>query len=223
MSRGLGSLQHSVLSVLHEGAVNEGLPIGKLKSLVGGERANLRRAVRSLVRRGLLGEVEVGRKRLVRLTSRGALMKMSPPEKEPDPLAELRIQSKAKKDRLRALKRERARLQAVEAQERLYRKPRPIRRRRRLGQTQKQILAVLAQGIGGEFRALETTYLKFLVGGDRSNLRRAIKTLRDQGYIEERSIGGRRYYELTLVGYVRAVPPDPSTAPRVFGSHSVVV
>src|SRR5215208_6225637 len=100
VSRGLGSLQHSVLSVLHEGTVNESLPVGRLKSLVGGERANLRRAVRSLTRRGLIEEIRVGRKRLVRLTSRGALMKMSPLEK-PDPLAELRIRSKAKKDRLR--------------------------------------------------------------------------------------------------------------------------
>ena len=81
---------------------------------------------------------------------------------------------------------------------------------------QKRILAVLAQGIEGEFVALETTYLKSRVGGDRSNLRRAIRGLISRGLVEERHEGGRNYYELTLVGHTLAVPQDPTTAPSLW-------
>jgi hypothetical protein len=87
---------------------------------------------------------------------------------------------------------------------------------RGLGPVQKQILAVLAQGIEGEFAALETTYLKVKVGGDRSNLRRAIRGLLARDLIEERTENGRCYYGLNLWGWISAVPLDPATAPSPF-------
>ncbi len=67
------------------------------------------------------------------------------------------------------------------------------------------ILAVLAHGIDGDFRVFETTYLKSLVadqGGpaDRRILRRTIGTLLDLGYLEERIVNGRYYYELAPSG-----------------------
>ena len=86
---------------------------------------------------------------------------------------------------------------------------------RGLGPVQKRVLAVVAQGIDGEFAALETSYLKFLVGGDRSNLRRAVRELLSRGMIEEQISDGRRYYGLTLFGYIAAVPLNPTTAPNL--------
>jgi len=58
-----------------------------------------------------------------------------------------------------------------------------------LGQVQKQLLAVLAQGIEGEFVALEATNLKSRMGGDRSNLQRAIRGLVSRRLVEERTEG----------------------------------
>lgn len=48
---------------------------------------------------------------------------------------------------------------------------------RGLGPTQRRLLAIISQGVDGEFAAFEISYLKSLVGGDRSNLRRAIRGL----------------------------------------------
>jgi hypothetical protein len=220
MSRGLGTVQRRLLDVLNEGPANEGLPIHKLKALAGGERANLRRAIRTMARRRWVEEAEVEGERIVRLTRAGALKAMPPLPKEPDPRAELRARRKAEGQRRTALKEKRAR-QATARGLAPSRRARRPRRRLRLGQTQKLVLAVLAQGIDGEFRALETTYLKSLVaaqGGpsDRSNLRRAIRTLLELKYIEERIVNGWHYYELTLFGFISAVPLNPATAPRLF-------
>jgi hypothetical protein len=85
---------------------------------------------------------------------------------------------------------------------------------RGLGPVQRRILSVLCQG-DRKFRALETTYLKSLVGGDRSNLRRALLGLLERGYIVERTVDGQRYYELTVLGYPFAASLDPATAPRL--------
>ena len=195
--------------------MNEGLPVGKLKPLVRGERSNLRRAIRTLMRRELAEEVVVGDERVIRLTFWGVMAMMPLPEPV-DPRAELKARKAkwAEEARQRALERERARQERAEALAR-HRRRRPLTRRRSLGPVQMRILSVLRQGIDGEFRALETTYLKSLVGGDRSNLRRAIFGLLERGYIVERTVDGRRYYELTLWGYSFAVPLDPNTAPML--------
>ena len=42
--------------------------------------------------------------------------------------------------------------------------------------------------------------LKVLVGGDRSNLRRAVRTLKERGLVEELATGGRRRVRLTSAG-----------------------
>lgn len=83
---------------------------------------------------------------------------------------------------------------------------------RGLGATQERLLAVLARKIGGEFVALETSYLKELAGcGDRSNLRRAIRNLVRRGLVREREHDGRRYHALTFTGFVAAVRLYPAT------------
>ena len=220
MSRGLGLGQRHVLEVLNEVPVNGCLSVTELNTRVAADRSNTRRIVRTLLQRGLVEEAIVEGERRVRLTFRGTLKVMPPLPEVPDTRAELRAWRKAEDRRRAASKQKRARQAAARGQARSRRARRP-RRRLRLGQTQKLVLSVLAQGIDGEFRALETSYLKSLVaaqGGpsDKSNLRRAIRTLLELKYIEERIVNGRHYYELTLFGFISAVPLDPATAPSLF-------
>ncbi len=85
---------------------------------------------------------------------------------------------------------------------------------RGVGPTQGRVLAVLSRKIDGEFAALENSYLKELAGipaGDRSNLRRAVRSLVRRGLVREREEGGRRYYALTLAGFMAAVLLYPAT------------
>ena len=73
---------------------------------------------------------------------------------------------------------------------------------RGIGPRQRRVLDVLLEY---EEWAVETTELKSLVDGDRSNLRRAIRGLLRRGMVHEWSEGGWRYYELSLLGWIRAV------------------
>ena len=74
--RSPGPNQRSVLYVLWKYAdpVDEGLPVGTVKAIVGGDRSNTRRAIRTLLRRGELEESEDGKR--VRL-SRSAAFRFS--------------------------------------------------------------------------------------------------------------------------------------------------
>ena len=64
--------------------------------------------------------------------------------------------------------------------------------------------------------AVETTELKRLVSpeGDRSNLRHALRTGVRRGLPHEWSEVGRRYYELSVVGWILAVPLPPDDPAR---------
>jgi hypothetical protein len=74
--RSPGPNQRSVLYVLWKYAdpVDEGLPVGAVKAIVGGDHSNTRRAIRTLLRRGELEESEDGER--VRL-SRSAAFRFS--------------------------------------------------------------------------------------------------------------------------------------------------
>jgi hypothetical protein len=81
------------------------------------------------------------------------------------------------------------------------------------GPVQRRVLGVLLEYEGW---AAERTGLKRLVGGDRSNLRRAIRTLVRRKFIYEWSEGGQLYYELSILGWISAVPlasDDPAKRP----------
>ena len=73
------------------------------------------------------------------------------------------------------------------------------------GPIHRRILDVLLEYEGW---AVETTELKRLASpdADRSNLRRAIRTLTRRGLIHEWSEEGGLYYELGIVGWILAVP-----------------
>ena len=77
--RPLGESQRLVLAALRENAdpLEEGLPVAAVRAAVGGDRANTRRATRSLLLRGLLEESGDGGR--VRLSLRGAFAAPSLP------------------------------------------------------------------------------------------------------------------------------------------------
>lgn len=80
---------------------------------------------------------------------------------------------------------------------------------------QRRVCDVLLEYTG---LAVEGTYLKELVSpeGDRSNLRRALRTAVRRGLVYEWKEDGRRFYELSIVGWVLAVPlpsDDPAKRP----------
>ncbi len=76
---------------------------------------------------------------------------------------------------------------------------------RRPGPAQIRVLSVLLAFKGW---AVESEELKRLVGGDRSNARRSIRTLLERGYIHQWTERGRGYHELDFVGWIFAQPLD---------------
>lgn len=171
--------------------MNEGLPVRKLKALAGGDRSNLRRAIRTLTRRRLIEEVTVESEPLMRLTLMGRLKAMPPLPEEPDPLAELHALREAG-DQLRATIKERVEesvsLQAQKDASWTRHVHHPVRRRLP-GVTQQQVLAVLWEYADPIDEGLPIRVVKAIVAGDRSNTRRAIRSLLLRGEIEESKDG----------------------------------
>jgi hypothetical protein len=65
-----GETQGRILGALwrYSDPLERGLPVGAVKAMVGGDRSNARRAIRTLLRDGSLAEIEGGER--IRLTSR---------------------------------------------------------------------------------------------------------------------------------------------------------
>jgi DNA-binding IclR family transcriptional regulator len=76
---------------------------------------------------------------------------------------------------------------------------------RRIGPAQVRLLSVLLAFKGW---AVESSELKRLVGGDRSNARRSLLTLLKRGYVHQWTERGLRYYELGFAGWIFAQPLD---------------
>lgn len=233
MSRGLGAIQRRMLDVLKGTRADEGLPVVELKSRVGGERSNVRRAVLTLALRGLVEELTLGGERRVRLTFWGLLAASPPPELE-DPLAELKARKVrwAKEARERALRRERtreeARLETLKEPVCDEYAPRIVRRRHP-GPTQQTILAVLWEYADPLDSGLPIRIVKAIVrdnlGTDRSNVRRAIRTLLLRREIEESEDGEHiRLTEKTAVWFqilppISPEPIDEERAKAVLRAH----
>jgi hypothetical protein len=76
---------------------------------------------------------------------------------------------------------------------------------RGIGPAQRRMLSVL---FAFEGWAVESSELKRLVGGDRSNARRSIRTLLRRGLIHQWTEGGLRYHEL-VCGLDTGLAPGP--------------
>ena len=79
ISRVLGPMQREILDVLEANLPEGYSPVGELKVALGRDRSNTRRAIRGLMRRGLVEEAqdEMGN-RLIRLTDFGVLVSGAP-------------------------------------------------------------------------------------------------------------------------------------------------
>ncbi len=201
MSRGLGPLQHRICNVLHD-AEDQQLPLRELRRRLGEpDRSNLRRAIRGLLEREIIEESNSGGEPHVALTVWGYIG------------TSIRLDSpRDSSTSIIAGDREDERVVVREGPDAVRRRPkvgatrRPawVRyehrfvRNRPLGEQQRRILRVLQESIDPRERGLPVTVVKEMVGADRSNARRAIRTLLLRGLLEE-SADGRRI-RLSLQG-----------------------
>lgn len=163
------------------------MPLREVRHRLGQpDRSNLRRGIRGLLQRGLVEEFLLSEERRVKLTRRGVLMQ-HPFPKIPPPRVSVRTRMR---EELRAMREAReAERRRVEAE--MAKGPRWIGyerrsvRRRPPGPTQDRVLSVLWEYADPLDEGLPVTAVKAIVGGNRSNTRRAIRTLLLRGQIEE--------------------------------------
>jgi hypothetical protein len=193
MSRGLGPLQRRICQVLHD-ADNQELPLRELRRRLGEPgRSNLRRATRGLLEREVVRESSVGGKPGLALTVWGyigtSLRSGSSGDLSTPVIAGRGERVRPVKKRSGAVSRRpgagpASGLGWVRHEHRFV-------RRRPLGETQRLVLRALIESSGPKESDMSVTVVKKIVGADRSNTRRAIRTLLLRGLIEE-SEDGRR-------------------------------
>ena len=229
MSRGRGKLQRRICDTLNAAEGTE-LPLRELRRRLGEpDRSNLRRSIRGLLKRGLVEESRSGEERCVKLTFWGVL------RQHPLPTIPRRVSIHTKlKEEMRARKEareeERRRLEAEAAEG-----PRWIGyrhrfvRRRFPGPTQTRILSVLWEYANPLDEGLPVTVVKAIVGGNRSNTRRAIRSLLLRGQLDESEDGERiRLSYSAALRFSWWFPPmpeepiDDERAREIFRTHQGV-
>lgn len=209
MSRGLGILQCRIRDTLNAAKGAE-LPLRELRRRLGEpNRSNLRRGIRGLLERGLVEESRSGEERRVKLTFWGVVFA------HPLPKVPRRVSIHTKlKEEMRARKEtreeERRRLQAEAAkgpgwvgyEHRFV-------RRRFPGPTQSRILSVLWEYADPLDKGLPLTAVKAILSGDRSNTRRAIRTLLLRGQLDESEDGERIHLSYSAASWLAYIPPLP--------------
>jgi hypothetical protein len=193
MSRGLGSLQRSLCETL---AVAEGheLTLREVRRrLREPDRSNLRRAIRGLLKRGLVRESRSKGERRLGLAFWGFVRMRIPSESS----SRRRVSAGANmRAELRALREarevERRRLEAEDAKgPRWLGYEHRFVRNRRPGPAQERVLYVLWEYADPLDEGLPVSAAKAIVGGDRSNTRRTIRTLLLRGELDESEDGER--------------------------------
>ena len=209
MSRGLGALQRGVCEVLGDAEGYE-LPLREVRRRLGQpDRSNLRRGIRGLLQRGLVEEFLLEEERRVKLTRRGVLMQ-HPLPKIPRPRVSIRTRMIEELRAMREAREEERR--RVEAE--MAKGPRWVGyehrfvRRRSPGPTQDRVLSVLWGYADPLDEGLPVTAVKAIVGGNRSNTRRAIRTLLLRGEIDETEEGERiRLSRSNALWFSWSLPP----------------
>jgi hypothetical protein len=220
MSRGLGVLQRRVCEVL-DGAEGNELALRELRRRLGEpDRSNLRRAIRGLLEREIVEELRVGSERRVRVAS-WAHVSRKPATEPSRPRAARRTRPPAPERALKEAMEEARRLPRLEAAEGTMGmgSRRRLVRKREVGETQGRILGALWHYSDPLEKGLPVTAVKAMVGGDRSNTRRAIRTLLRNGSLAELEGGecvrlsSRTASYFSFVGPER-VPPAPVDVER---------
>jgi DNA-binding IclR family transcriptional regulator len=217
MSRGLGYLQRRIREVLYA-AEDQELPIRELRRRLGEpDRSNLRRAIRGLLERGVVEESRSSGKRRVALTVFGyvgAGLSLAPPRRPPASAA-------AALEEARRVLREATAAEAA-ARAGWVRHERRLVRGRLPGETQRRVIFVLHEYAEPVEEGLPVTVVKAIVGGDRSNARRAIRTLMFRGWLEE-SADGRRVrlsgFAASFMAPTLGEPVDDGRAREVLRAH----
>jgi hypothetical protein len=200
-------LQRRICDVLYA-AENGELPLRELRRRLGEpDRSNVRRAIRGLLEREIVEESDSGGEHRVGLTVWsyiGMSVRPMPPEGLSTSRTASREQARAAEDGpdvgLEAARRGRqaGTVQGPGGLGYEY----PSRLNPPLGETQRTILGALRRYAKLSQVGLPLTLLRALVGADRSNFRRAVRTLLLRGLLEE-SEDGRRV-RLTHTGALAA-------------------
>lgn len=214
MSRGLGSLQRRVCETLvgADGEENLALSLRELSGRLGEpDRSNLHRGIAGLLRRGIVEETWSRGERRFRLTFWGDLRMHFGAERR-------RRTRPTRPRRARRWEKERAasgeemggpEAEASEGGTRwVNREPRLPLRRRPPSEAYKRILSLLWEYAKPWDEGLPVAAVKEIVGGDRSNTRRAIRTLLSRGKLEE-SKDGKRIRLSPSAAYVFSFAPLP--------------
>jgi hypothetical protein len=205
-------LQRGVCDVLYAAEGNE-LPLRELRRRLGEpDRSNLRRAIRSLLEREVVEEYRLAGKRHVELTFWGSvyvsnLRAIRRRRRRVSLSTELAEAMSAKREAREAERRVREAEDAKWIRE--AGSERRFVRRRVAGPTQRRVLYVLWKYSDPLEEGLPVGAVKAIVGGDRSNTRRAIKTLLLWGQLEESKDGERLRLSPSAVSFFAMLPPLP--------------
>jgi hypothetical protein len=205
-------LQRGVCDVLSAAEGNK-LPLRELRRRLGEpDRSNLRRAMRSLLEREIVEEYRLGGKRHIELTFWGSVyvsnLRAIRRRRRPISLTtELAEAMSAKREAREAERRVREAEDAKWIRE--AGSERRFVRRRAAGPTQRRILQVLWEYSEPLEEGLPITAVKAIVGGDRSNARRAIKTLVLRGELEESKHGKRIRLSRSTASSLAVLTPLP--------------
>ena len=196
MSRGHGRIQRRVVELLSadERARDAGLPLSALRPVLGPDRSNARRAIRSLIQRGdceWTTDPETGERRLKLTfwTCVAAMMKREPLDEEPDPLEEAREHRRAVEAALDSIRAEEVeKRRALAARESLWEEPgRPSSRRSSPGPNQLRVIGVLVRYADDPQMGLPRSVVRQIacVVGEKSNILRAIRDLTRRGTLQK--------------------------------------
>ena len=224
-------MQRRVCEVL-DGAEGNEVALRELRRRLGEpDRSNLRRAIRGLLEREIVEESRVGGERRVGLTLPGSLGPGASPESF-RPRARRQSRTGGSKRALEEALEEARHVLRVETAEGTggLRSRRRLVRKREVGETQGRILGALWNYSDPLERGLPVSAVKALVGGDRSNTRRAIRTLLLNGSLAEIEGGERIRLSSRLISFywfggprgVPSAPVDHEGAEEIVWAHGGV-
>ncbi len=188
------------------------LPLRELRRRLGEpDRSNLRRGIHGLLERGLVEETCSGKERRLKLTLWGFLFVNPLPRIAHRPRVSIGTRlGEELRARREAREAERRRLEAEAAKgSRWIGYKHRFERRRFPGPTQARILSVLWEYADPLDEGLPVAAVKAIVGGDRSNTRRAMRTLLLRGQLEESEDGERIRLSYSTALWFSVVPPVP--------------